>query len=122
MLQLLKKVLVFLVSGSISIIFAACYGIDTDLQYTVFVKIRDSRGAPIQGLKLELLENNAPIESTHTDLNGETGFLVSLQNGYNYTLAIDDIDAEANGGIFKSKEVSINTTTDVYDIIIEYQE
>ena len=104
---LLKKSFTYLLTGSFSIVFAACYGAPLDLQNPKLIKAKDVNNQPIKGLKVTLFENNKPLSEQFTNEQG-TVEIYFKQNEYaNYSAKIEDVDGIDNLGEFTTSSVDL---------------
>ena len=120
MIRLLKKIMTFVITGSVSVILAACYGVPVDEMYYKMVKTADNEGNPIKGLRVVLRENQQGVDTFTTDEYGQIQFEL-LDYTADYSVIIEDIDGEENGGEFKTKEIEISKDH-FYDITLEKKE
>ena len=125
-----KKTVGRLLSGALALLgFAGCnigdepvlYG-SPSVDYRVMGTITDTNGKPIQGIRVVVADEdviNGKIyaedypwvtsDTTYTDNKGQ--FSSSKINDISYTrtlIDIQDIDDEANGGVFNEKRLHIN--------------
>ena len=125
-----KKTVGRLLSGALALLgFAGCnngeapvlYGTPS-VDYRVMGTITDTNGKPIQGIRVVVADEdviNGKIsaeehpwilaDTTYTDNKGQ--FSSSKINDISYTrtlIDIQDIDDEANGGVFNEKRLLIN--------------
>ena len=121
MLRHLKKHLKILFTGSFTMVLAACYGVDMDMENQVFVQTINNKNVPITGLKVTLYNNGEAIENELTDLNGEVLYpsLYEGNTGNDYVLKIADIDSTENGGMFKEKIINIVDNQLSYTAVME---
>ena len=118
MKNFIKKPLNYLLTGSFSIVFAACYGAPMDLENPKIIKATDSNANPIPGLKVSLFENQLTIDEGFTNEEGYIEFYVAQKDQYNYKATIEDIDGEDNGGEFLSKDVNV-TENSFVEVVLE---
>ena len=97
MKNFIKKPLNYILTGSFSIVFAACYGAPVDLESPKLIKVTDDFNIPIEGLKVNVYENRLNINSGYTDKGGSVEFNVEQKDKYNYKVTIEDVDGEENG-------------------------
>ena len=112
MANFIKKSISYLVSGSCSIVFAACYGPPVNLENPKQLNIKNSDNLAIPGLKVTLFEDKIPIDEQFTNNSGSAEFFVVQKENQTYTAKIEDVDGIENLGEFKSKEVDL--TNDSY--------
>ncbi len=118
MFKLLRKPINLLLTGSISIIFAACYGTPVELQYSKTVRAEDDNSNPIEGLKVSLYENDTKIDIAHTDADGEVVFSDVLESEEkDYSIFVEDIDLDLNGS-FEFQNVDIVSSENFYEVIL----
>ncbi len=108
MINPFKKSFTYLLTGSFSIVFAACYGAPLDLQNPKLIKVKDDNNLAIQGLKVTLYENRKPIGEQFTNLDGSAEFYFAPKDKYNYSAKIEDVDGVENLGLFNTTEVNLN--------------
>jgi hypothetical protein len=118
MLGFIKKWLNYILTGSFTLVFAACYGADMALENPKLINAKDNNENPIPGLKVTLLENRMQIDEKFTDENGSVEFYYTQNSKYNYKVAIEDVDGEENLGDFQSKEVDV-TNESVFELKLE---
>ena len=118
MKNFIKKPLNYLLTGSFSIVFAACYGAPVDLENPKFIKATDNTNLPIQGLKVTVFENRLAINEGYTDQQGSVEFHVEQKDKHYYKVTIEDVDGIDNGGEFISKEANI-TESSFVEIILD---
>jgi len=118
MLSFIKKPLNYILTGSFSIIFAACYGAPVDLENPKLIKATDDTNQPIQGLKVTVYENRLNIDEGFTNQEGSIEFYVAQKDKYNYKVNIEDVDGLENGGEFVSKDVNI-TETGFVEVVLD---
>lgn len=122
MIKFLNKSIAWILTGSFSMILAACYGAPANYTYYKYMKTTTPEGEPIPGLKVQPFENgesNMAIQQTDQD----GGFEIPIvEEGTNnkYTLIITDIDSTQNLGYFETKNVDIDTLDG--DIIMEIKD
>jgi len=117
MLSILKKPLNFILTGSFSVVFAACYGAPVELENPKTVNAKNSNNEAITGLKVQLFENRNPIDELYTDENGTVEFYPTQKAGYNYSAVIEDIDGKENGGEFETQEIDV-TEKNIVDVVL----
>lgn len=108
MFGLFKRPFTYLLTGSFSVVFAACYGTPIDLQNPKQIKATDDNDQPIKGLKVTLFENRNPIDEKLTDELGAVEFVFLQKDKYNYYAKIEDIDGPENLGEFLQTEINLN--------------
>ncbi|MBP7551902.1 MAG: radical SAM-associated putative lipoprotein [Spirochaetes bacterium] len=122
-MKLIKKIILSIVTGTSSLIIAACYGMPSLAgEYRPFrIKVKDDSNIPISGLEVKVNVYNPsetiPFDS-QTGTTDELGEYIynSIDASYKYTVDISDVDGEANGGDFASKTIEI---TDILDYDVE---
>lgn len=121
MINLLKKPINYILTGTFTLVFAACYGAPVEMDNTVTVKTISTDGEPIKNLKVSLKNtNNESIVDNQTDDYGMTDFY-ELENPTSYKIYIEDIDGDANGGEFATKEIDITEET-YYNVSMELKQ
>jgi hypothetical protein len=108
MISLLKKPFTYLLTGSFSIVFAACYGAPLDLENPKLIKAKDDSNQPIPGLKVTLFENNNPINEQYTNEQGTIELFFEQKVNYDYSAKIEDVDGTNNLGEFNTATVNLN--------------
>jgi hypothetical protein len=106
MISSFKKILSLIVTGSCSIVFAACYGPPARLENPKQINTKDVDNQAIQGLKVTLFENNKAINEQFTNQLGIAEFDFAQKDQTTYTALIEDVDGEENGS-FQSKSVDL---------------
>jgi hypothetical protein len=109
MIKFFRKSIAWVITGSFSMILAACYGAPANYTYYKYMKTTNPDNEPIPGLKVEPFEDGNPMTVVVTDDEG--GFeipIVEDQYNYNYKLIITDIDSTENLGHFITKQVDVN--------------
>lgn len=115
----IKNFLWLIAAGSLSVLLAACYGVTAEMQKIKTVRATDNSGNPIPNLQLSLSYNSELVETTRTDSTGVGGFeFYSDEKLDNYTVTVEDVDGEENLGEFSSQTLSLQETTDLYDITV----
>jgi len=110
MLRIFKKSIVFLVSGSFSIILAACYAASGDYTYYRKIQIKNNNGDPIPGLKVTSYDNDEQQQIQQSDSNGEISVEIIDDGGVrSYSILIEDIDSTNNLGYFSNQTVLLDT-------------
>ena len=118
MISFFKKPLNYILTGSFSVVFAACYGAPVELENPKIISAKNSNGMAIEGLKVQLFENRNPIDELHTDENGSVEFYHIQRDDYLYSVVIEDIDGVENGGDFETKEVDV-TEENIIDVVLQ---
>ncbi|MBI5142761.1 MAG: hypothetical protein HZA20_11325 [Nitrospirae bacterium] len=113
---MLKRLLRLALTGSTTVILAACYGPPMDQRDPYNLKekhltAKNSTGNPIPGLRVQLYENQNPLEQKQTDNNGKA-FFAYYDTGAQYRLKVEDTDGPANGGEFLSQEIQVGEVED----------
>ena len=119
-MEAVKKLLMLAVSGTTSLIIAACYGVGgmyDDL--TLLIRAKDQAGEPIPGLQVSALCNEAVHEVVLTNEFGEgyLGFAQGQDIGQCNAM-VEDVDGEENGE-FQSQEVPLMAEVTEYDVTME---
>jgi hypothetical protein len=104
MLNFYKKALSYIITGSCSIVFAACYGPPARMENPKQLNAKNGANEPIQGLKVTLFENRNAIEEQFTNKSGSVDFYFAQKENYVYSATIEDVDGSLNGE-YKSKNV-----------------
>ena len=95
-------------TGSFSVVFAACYGAPLNLENPKIIKAKDDNNQAIPGLKVTLYENRNPLSEQYTNADGSVEIFFVQKEKYNYSAKIEDIDGPENLGEFTTKEVPLN--------------
>jgi hypothetical protein len=107
MIRFIKKGFNYILTGSFTLVFAACYGSQMALENPKLINTKDKNGTPIPGLKVTLFEGQTQINEKFTDENGAVEFYVSQNNDVAYKATVEDIDGVENLGDFQSKEIDL---------------
>lgn len=107
MKHLFSNSIKYLLTGSFSVVFAACYGAPVSLENPKSIKTTDKNSQPIQGLKVTVFQNNSTIGNGFTDNEGVFEISIEQMDQNTYKALIEDVDGIENGGDFESKEVDI---------------
>ncbi|MBN1253102.1 MAG: hypothetical protein JXR51_02475 [Bacteroidales bacterium] len=118
MLSFINKHLRFFLTGSFSIVFAACYGVPVELENPKLISTKNSDDQAIAGLKVQLFENRNPIDEFYTDENGLVEFYPVQKDKYHYSIKIEDIDGADNGGEFETAKIDI-TDSNFFEITLK---
>ncbi|MEN8121251.1 MAG: hypothetical protein ABFS35_12930 [Bacteroidota bacterium] len=118
MKNFIKKPLNYLLTGSFSLVFAACYGAPINLENPKLIKAVDDTNQPIQGLKITVYENRLNINEGYTNQEGSIEFYLAQKDQYNYKVTIEDIDGSDNGGEFVSKDINI-TESNFEEVVLD---
>ena len=116
--NILKKPLNYILTGSFSIVFAACYGAPIELENPKTVNVKNNSNQAIAGLKVQLFENRNPIDELYTDENGSVEFYHTQRTDYHYSAVIEDIDGDENGGEFETQEIDV-TEENLIDVVLQ---
>jgi hypothetical protein len=100
----IKKWLSYFVTGSFTIVFAACYGPPVRMEEPKSLKTNDDNGNAIPGLKVTLFEDNKELDIKYTNENGFAEFNFIQKNETVYSALVEDIDGADNYGDFKSQK------------------
>jgi hypothetical protein len=76
------------------------------MDYRYLFSIKNPQGAPLQNIRISLIEDGATVARNFTDMNGEVMFMNSSFGAASCDVVIEDVDGPANGGEFQT----INTT------------
>jgi len=101
----------YLLTGSFSVVFAACYGTPVSLETPKVIKASDKNSEPIKGLKVTVYENSSNIGNGFTDDEGIFEIPIEQIDKNTYKVSIEDIDGIENGGEFLSKEADITESS-----------
>jgi hypothetical protein len=108
MLNVFRKALTYIVTGSCSIVFAACYGPPARLDNPKHLNVKDGNNEAILGLKVTLFENRKAISEEFTNKSGSVEFYLTQKDKYTYTATIEDVDGPLNGE-YKSKNIDLTS-------------
>lgn len=109
MINLIRKFSAFAVTGTFSVILAACYGTPMDMQSQKRITVFDPENQPIEGLELSLKLRGETKSVSKSDTNGDIYLhLTPGDTVSNFEITISDIDGEANGGEFATKILQLN--------------
>jgi len=115
--RLWRKLLFLFITGSTTLVVAACYGTPAGIRILNdwTIRVRDQNDDPIPGLKVTIFQyvddavtpRILSVESTDALGNMST----VLTSDYDYTtyrheVLIEDIDGEANGGTFPDTQIA----------------
>jgi hypothetical protein len=106
MYNFIKKSLSYIVTGSCSIVFAACYGPPARLENPKQLNIKNPVNEAIKGLKVTLYENTQAINEQFTNESGIVEFYFAQKDKTIYSALIEDVDGIENGE-FESKNVDL---------------
>lgn len=108
----LRNLLKVLITGSLTMILQACYGIVAPTRHLVGkVVVKNSKDQKIPGIKVSYkliydnVESTSWTESGHTDSDGVLEYDVDLNEDEKLYLKIEDVDGTENLGDFKTKEL-----------------
>jgi hypothetical protein len=113
----LKSLIVFITTGTMAVVLAACYGAPVNEMYHKLVKARDASGEPINGLKVTMVVQQQDSLTEYTDSTGSAQFTL-YQDESPAKFVLEDVDGELNGGEFLKKEVN-DDTTEVIDVTMD---
>ncbi|HAN79050.1 MAG TPA: hypothetical protein DCQ31_15410 [Bacteroidales bacterium] len=109
MIHIIRKYSAFVLSGTFSVILAACYGTPMDMQSQKRITVFDPENKPIEGLALTLKLHGETQFESKSDSNGDIYLNLNSDDSVSsYDVLIADIDGEANGGEFIPKELKLN--------------
>jgi hypothetical protein len=106
MISFIKKALSYIVTGSCSVVFAACYGPAAKLENPKQINAKNDDDQAIQGLKVTLFENRKAISEQFTNKSGSVEFNFVQKDKQIYTALVEDIDGAENGS-YQSKTVDL---------------
>jgi hypothetical protein len=106
-MKLAEKIFSYLLTGSFSVVFAACYGPPMNLENPKQINAKNGDNEAIPGLKVTLYENREAIDEQFTNELGSVEFFIAQKDKYIYTAKIEDVDGADNLGEFKSKELDL---------------
>lgn len=109
MLKYLKKGIVFLVSGSFSIILAACYAAESEYTYYRKIQIKNGNGDPIPGLKVTTYDNDQELNIQQSTDAGMVEIQIIDGGVHSYKVLIEDIDSTENLGHFQTTSVNLDS-------------
>lgn len=108
MLRFIKKSLLWIVSGTVSVILTACYGVGSMVEcFSKKITITDSQGNPIKGIRVRVSDELGDMDEVYTDESGKAE--INFCTHYNEIAArISDVDGVDNGE-FEEKTVVFST-------------
>jgi hypothetical protein len=118
MLSFVKKSLLWIVSGTASVLLTACYGVMSVADcFNKKITVVDSAGKPIKGLEITFSDVDGNIDVTYSDKYGDAEmFFCTYDN--RVKVRIVDIDGEENGE-FKEKEILVTRDDKTETIVME---
>ncbi len=116
-MKTIKKFLVFLTTGALSVILAACYGMPVDQAYNHLIRTKDTDNNPIPNLEVEIGYGDPTKMTGRTDSLGEV--MMQFPSVDKFKLEISDVDSSQNGGYFENYQVELPDTSEVYDIKLQ---
>ncbi len=118
MFKKLRSFLHFLITGSVTFLIAACYGVPYNVGMNdLDVKAQDNTGQPIPGLDVEISTHGSVITNLTTDQNGTASFTASTNIDL-HQVVVSDVDGSQNGGPYTPHTnfaypwVNLNVTMD----------
>ncbi len=119
MLGFIKKSLLWIASGTVSVILTACYGVNSMAEcFSKKVTIIDSEGNPIKGLDVTLYTDYYSDPYTErTDDAGVVEMIFCSENS-KVTVEVFDVDEDENGE-FKEKTVIFSADDNPETIVME---
>lgn len=121
MSRFIGKYLHYLLTGSFSVVFAACYGTPVKLENPKLINVKDISNQAIPGLKVTVIENQDKIIEEYTNAEGAVEIYFVQQTDKDYKAIIEDIDGAENLGDFKTKEINI-TNDSFFELNMEKKE
>jgi len=104
MLRFIKKSLLWIVSGTVSVILTACYGVASMAEcFGKKITVTDSESNPIKGLEITVSDAGCKQDLVLTDEAGVAEINFCTNYG-KVTIEISDVDGAENGE-FKEKTV-----------------
>jgi len=115
--RIVCKMLLFVVTGTGTLVIAACYGVPVGIDnIVVWLRVHNSAGTPIEGLEVSLDCDGSTYEQL-TDASGDVEIYVPEYTDLGACVAtITDIDGADNGGDFATQTVQLNSTDGEYDV------
>ena len=111
----IKKLFVFLTTGTMAVVLAACYGVPVDDMYQSLITAKDSSGEPINGLKVTLVTTANDSIPEFTNENGEA-IIRYFQDEEASKLIVEDVDGADNGGEFLKNEQDYDGSDSTVDL------
>lgn len=103
-MHVIKKWLVFFVSGAFSLVLTGCYGVMAMCQKMINIHAVNKENKPIQGLSVTVKGESST--RAITDAEGKTFIIVTEdEEGTPPKVVITDTDGDENGGAYATKEV-----------------
>jgi putative lipoprotein (rSAM/lipoprotein system) len=118
MLSFVKKSLLWIVSGTASVLLTACYGVMSMADcFNKKITVIDSAGNPIEGLEITFSDNDGNIDVAYSDKDGKAEmFFCTYDDKVN--VKVVDIDGEENGE-FKEQELVVSSRDNSEEIVME---
>ena len=116
MIKMLKRSLIWIVSGSATLILTACYGamMECEEYMNKTLKFVDGQGNPIAGLEV-----SHPSDLSLTDKDGEVVYTYCKEHtDYQREVDVKDIDGEENGS-FEDKYVTVDLNEDAQSFTMD---
>jgi len=118
MLSFVKKSLLWIVSGTASVLLTACYGVMSVAEcFNKKITVIDSAGNPIEGLEITFSDSSGNIDVTYSDKKGNADMFFCTYS-QRVKVRVVDIDGEKNGE-FKENEIFISPDDDSHEIVME---
>ncbi len=118
MLGFIKKSLLWIVSGTASVLLTACYGVMSVADcFNKKITVVDSAGNPIEGLEITFSDSSGNIDVTYSDKDGEADMFFCTYS-QEVKVTVVDVDGKKNGE-FKEKELYVSPEDNSREIIME---
>jgi len=121
MRKFVSKYLNYLLTGSFSVVFAACYGAPVKLENPKLINVKDINEQAIPGLKVTVIEDQEKISEQYTNTEGAVEVYFVQKVDKNYKAIIEDVDGIENFGDFQTKEIDI-TNDSFFDLNMDKKE
>ena len=118
MIKFFKKSLLWIASGTVSVILTACYGVGSMAEcFSKKITVIDSEGNPIKGIEVRVSDDLSDMDDVYTDESGKAE--INFCTHYNEIGAeVMDIDGTDNGE-FEDKMVVFSTNDNPETVELE---
>lgn len=115
LVKLWRKILYLIITGSISVFIAACYGVRMNYLGSWYIKVKTNDNVPIQGLQvtiLEIPENSTQPDTVNEGQTSASGEIYFSLESYDmdakprFYAIIEDTDGNENGGSYKDTTIA----------------
>ena len=121
MLRFIKKSLLWIASGTVSVILTACYGVASMAEcISKKIAVTDSEGSPIKGIEVRVSDELGDMDDVYTDESGKAE--INFCTHYNeIAVRIMDVDG-ADNGEFEEKTVVFSADDNPETIVMQSAE